>query len=200
MSKEKTLEEYEAELSDEIKRKDKLFRSWSINSRYWKEGEKKDYHNKETIALEESLKKVDYLKKAIARKKKIMSDDSFRIRLRVSGRVQQALARQGSSKCAKSMEYVGCSKEQLINYLELKFTDGMSWDNYGKWHIDHIRPCASFDLTDPGRQRECFHYTNLQPLWAKDNLRKSDKWDGRKRDGKSNTNEENHTELLQLVN
>jgi len=50
----------------------------------------------------------------------------------------------------------------------------MSWDNYGYrgWHIDHIRPCASFDLTDPEQQRECFHYTNLQPLWWQDNLRK----------------------------
>jgi HNH endonuclease. len=54
----------------------------------------------------------------------------------------------------------------------------MSWDNYGRdgWHIDHIRPCASFDLTDPEQQRQCFHYTNLQPLWAADNIRKGAKW------------------------
>jgi hypothetical protein len=53
----------------------------------------------------------------------------------------------------------------------------MSWGNYGLhgWHVDHIIPCASFDLTDPEQQRQCFHYTNLQPLWAEDNLRKSDK-------------------------
>ena len=52
----------------------------------------------------------------------------------------------------------------------------MSWDNYGKWHIDHVRPCSSFDLTDAKQQEECFHYTNLQPLWAAENLQKGSKW------------------------
>ena len=51
----------------------------------------------------------------------------------------------------------------------------MSWDNYGEWHIDHIVPCASFDLSDPNQQRICFNFRNLQPLWAKDNQRKQDK-------------------------
>ena len=51
----------------------------------------------------------------------------------------------------------------------------MTWDNHGEWHIDHIKPCASFDLTDADQQRECFNYTNLQPLWAKDNLSKGAK-------------------------
>ena len=56
----------------------------------------------------------------------------------------------------------------------------MSWDNHGYdgWHVDHIRPCASFDLTDEEQVRKCFHYTNLQPLWAKDNLRKGSEWNG----------------------
>jgi len=70
------------------------------------------------------------------------------------------------------MELVGCSIEELMKHIESQFTDGMSWENQGEWHIDHVRPCASFDLTDEQQQRECFHYTNLQPLWAEDNLRK----------------------------
>ena len=74
------------------------------------------------------------------------------------------------------MSLIGCSLEYFIAYLESKFQDGMTLDNYGEWHIDHIRPCASFDLTDPDQQRQCFHYTNLQPLWAKDNLLKGDKF------------------------
>ena len=57
-------------------------------------------------------------------------------------------------------------------YLEAKFQYGMSWENYGEWHVDHIKPCSSFNLEDPEEQKKCFHYKNLQPLWAKDNLAK----------------------------
>ena len=72
-------------------------------------------------------------------------------------------------------------KEIKKNTLQKRYTepDFVSWGNSSLegWHIDHIRPCASFDLTDPEQQKQCFHYTNLQPLWAEDNLRKSDKWE-----------------------
>ncbi len=69
---------------------------------------------------------------------------------------------------------VGCSGRELAQHLESQFKEGMSWDNYGRsgWHIDHIIPIASFDLTDPKQQKICFHYSNLQPLWAEDNMRK----------------------------
>ena len=69
--------------------------------------------------------------------------------------------------------------EELKIYLAQKFQTGMNWNNHGygedKWHIDHIRPCASFDLSKPEEQAICFHYSNLQPLWQKDNLQKGDK-------------------------
>ena len=52
----------------------------------------------------------------------------------------------------------------------------MSWDNYGEWHIDHIRPMASFNLQEQEEQLKCCHYTNLQPLWAEENLRKGNKY------------------------
>jgi hypothetical protein len=79
-------------------------------------------------------------------------------------------------KSQETLILLGCSVEFLKLYLASKFTTGMSWKNYGKWHIDHIKPCASFDLRKPNEQKKCFHYTNLQPLWAKDNLRKKDKF------------------------
>ncbi len=75
------------------------------------------------------------------------------------------------------MKLVGCSLEDLRNHLESYFAEGMSWDNWGYygWHIDHIIPCCSFDLTKPEEQKKCFHYSNLQPLWGEENLRKKGK-------------------------
>jgi hypothetical protein len=52
----------------------------------------------------------------------------------------------------------------------------MTWDNYGEWHVDHIQPCASFDLSDPKQLAECFNWSNLQPLWAKENISKGAKY------------------------
>jgi hypothetical protein len=87
------------------------------------------------------------------------------------------LKRIGMSKTVSASELVGCTVEQLRSHIEHQFIDGMSWLNHGidGWHVDHIKPCASFDLSDINQQRECFHYTNLQPLWAIDNLRKGSK-------------------------
>lgn len=74
-------------------------------------------------------------------------------------------------------EFVGCDHEKFREHFEARFLPGMTWDNHGQlWQVDHIRPCCTFDLTDPEQQRECFHYSNLQPLWTKDNLRKANKW------------------------
>jgi len=67
------------------------------------------------------------------------------------------------------------SIEGLKNILESKFQSGMNWENYGEWHIDHIRPLSSFDLTNPTELKLACHYSNLQPLWAYDNLSNSDK-------------------------
>jgi hypothetical protein len=83
-------------------------------------------------------------------------------------------ALKGIGKHISTMELLGCTIEELRAHLEAQFQDGMSWDNRGYygWHIDHIRPCASFDLTVPEQQKECFNYRNLQPLWARDNMSK----------------------------
>jgi hypothetical protein len=99
-------------------------------------------------------------------------DMDFRLRGSLRARVRSAIHADCGRKAAKTMELIGCSIKQLRAHLEQQFNAGMSWGNYGDWHIDHIRPCASFDLTDPEQQRECFNYTNLQPLWAGDNMKK----------------------------
>lgn len=106
-------------------------------------------------------------------KRRRETDPAFRAKASLRARLIQAL--NGATKSVKTMELVGCTLPELKAHLESLFTPGMSWDNYGRWNIDHIMPCAMFDLLDPKQQRECFHYTNLQPLWARDNVRKSDK-------------------------
>lgn len=73
---------------------------------------------------------------------------------------------------------LGCTAKEFKNHIESLFTDGMTWDNMGKWHLDHIKPCASFDLSDINQFKECFHYTNQRPLWASDNLSKSSFYEG----------------------
>lgn len=109
---------------------------------------------------------------------KMESDINFRIAERCRSRIHGAL--NGSRKSRKTFDLIGCSPEELREHLENQFKEGMDWGNWGVhgWHIDHIRPCASFDLSDPKQQVECFHYTNLQPLWADENRTKWAKWEG----------------------
>jgi len=104
-------------------------------------------------------------------------DPSHKIKNNIRTRVRIGIICGGGRKSASTLELLSCSYKHARKHLESQFVEGMNWDNYGfyGWHIDHIIPCASFDLTDPDQQRQCFHYTNLQPLWAEDNLRKSDK-------------------------
>lgn len=106
--------------------------------------------------------------------RKADTDPGFRIKQRVRARIWEMLKQK---KCKRTMEYVGCTLDQLKTHLEAQFVAGMTWDNYGQWHIDHIKPLASFDLTKEDQQNIAFHYTNLQPLWARDNLQKSAKLD-----------------------
>ena len=99
----------------------------------------------------------------------------FAIKEVLSKRVRNALKAVYVKKVAKTKDLVGCEISFLKKYIENKFKKGMSWKNFGKWQLDHIRPCSSFNLQDLKQQKECFHYSNLQPLWAKENREKSDK-------------------------
>lgn len=89
-------------------------------------------------------------------------------------RTRMRTALNQNKKCDTTRNLLGCDYRYFREYLESKFQKGMTWGNYGYygWHIDHIIPCAKFDLSDPDEQKKCFHYTNLQPLWATDNLHK----------------------------
>jgi hypothetical protein len=127
------------------------------------------------------LNKHDIIKRKIKsnnKRRKVRKQNDPKYKLSCNLRRRQLLAIKGKRKQGKTFDLIGCTPEFLKQYIENQFQDGMSWNNYGihGWHIDHIRPCSSFDLSDSTQQKECFHYSNLQPLWAKDNLKKSDNW------------------------
>jgi hypothetical protein len=105
---------------------------------------------------------------------RVKVDDQYRLTRNLRSRVLAALSKQSAVKVHRTHDLIGCTVPDLMSHIEARFAEGMTWENHGRygWHIDHIRPCASFDLTDPEQQRQCFHYTNLQPLWAADNIRK----------------------------
>jgi len=103
------------------------------------------------------------------------TDVSFRMERRIRSRIYNAVRRGYGSKSVKTTSLLGCSIESFKIYLESRFTPEMSWGNYGKvWEIDHIMPCAIFDLSKREHQKRCFHFSNLQPLLVSDNRSKRD--------------------------
>jgi hypothetical protein len=99
-----------------------------------------------------------------------LADPGYRAAENLRNRVRGVL--NGAFKSAPTMELLGCPVEFLREHLASQFSSGMTWNNYGLWEIDHIVPCAKFDLRHASEQRKCFHYSNLQPLWAEENRRK----------------------------
>ena len=142
----------------------------NANSKEWRD------NNKERLAYltkEWRIKNKDKYNAYVRNKR--ATDPEFKILLNLRNRVNKCV--RGIDKSASTLELLGCTVDELKEHLQNKFEEGMTFDNYGEWHIDHIKPCASFDLTDPEEQRACFNWVNLQPLWAKDNMSKGDKLD-----------------------
>ena len=143
-------------------------------TRRWRE------ENKEVNKLSASKSQKKYIcshKEKLTKyeKERYENDLQFRLKKILRSRLRYAL--RGKTKKESAVLLAGCTVSELIEHIEKQFTDGMSWSNHSfkGWHVDHIIPCACFDLTDPEQQKICFHYTNLQPLWAKDNLSKGGK-------------------------
>jgi len=110
-------------------------------------------------------------------KKRKQIDPEFKLMKTLRSRLYNALKCKNAEKLKSTLELTGCSLVFLKGFLEGKFTEGMTWENHGKWHVDHIIPCNSFNLLEIDEQQKCFHYTNLQPLWAADNLSKGNRMD-----------------------
>lgn len=151
------------------------------NSKAWKRrnpevtlADAREYKHRHSARLKEYWK-AWYLENYGYWNERRHNDLEFRVRANLRARIYFAL--RGQIKAGRTLELVGCSVPELRGHLELLFVPGMTWENYGPiWHVDHVRPCASFDLSDPEQQRKCFHFTNLQPLFAKENLSKGDRW------------------------
>jgi hypothetical protein len=136
------------------------------------------YHNKYREIINDRKRKYNRRpnvkeKKNKQIKERYRTDVNFRLVRTLRTRLSNAL--NGKSKSAKTLELLGCSVDHLKKHLENQFYPGMTWEDRYDWHIDHIVPCNSFDLTDPYEQQQCFHYSNLQPLWKAENLSKKDK-------------------------
>lgn len=141
-------------------KKKKTKEEWDL---YHAEYRRKNREKLKIQAREYRINKAETIRNNNIRRyqKRTVSD---KIKQNLRGRIRSCIKRKSNS----SMELLGCSIEYLCEYLESKFTKGMTWNNYGLkgWHIDHIIPCSSFDFTNSDEQKKCFHYTNLQPLWG----------------------------------
>ena len=136
---------------------------------------RKDWKKQYDKERNEKLKELRNKQRLNNYHKRKVYDIDFRLRRSLRSRMYYAV--KNGEKCDKTMELIGCDINTLKNHLESKFTEGMSWSNYGKngWEIDHIIPCTLFNLTNDLEQKECFNYLNLQPLWMLDNILKSNK-------------------------
>lgn len=130
-----------------IKNKDKL----NEYARKWRRNNRDKLRKYRREKMRERRKNVDF---------KILCN----LRCRISNALR---AKSIYSKSCQTLDLLGCEMIEFLQFLEKQFKNGMTWSNHGKvWHIDHIVPCSSFDLTRLEEQKKCFHYTNMQPLWA----------------------------------
>ena len=179
--------QYYAKKKKENKLKNKEHYRQTDKLRYQKQREiKLEYQKQQRLNKPEYMKEYRIKNKEKIRqttnkwqKKKYYNDLSYRLKNILQKRIVATI--RGYHKSKSTIELLGCSIEEFKIYLENQFYKDprITWETYGikGWHIDHIIPCASFDLSDPEQQKICFHYTNLQPLWWDKNIAKGKKLD-----------------------
>lgn len=133
----------------------------------------KEKINKQSIEYYLKNKKQLLIKQHKYENNKRKTNIQYKLGCMLRSRLRSAL--KNNQKVGSAVKDLGCSISELKEYLENKFKEGMTWNNQGEWHIDHIKPLSSFDLTDRKQLLEACHYTNLQPLWATENLQKANK-------------------------
>ena len=157
--------EYVSLNKEKRKLQEKYYRTKENYKKYQKE-----HRSRNKIFLKEYNNQYHKQRKA--------NDPAYRLLCNLRNRIQDVLKKTATGKTVRTKETFGCPLEEVVKHIESQFKEGMSWENYGlyTWHIDHIKPLSSFDLSNPEEVKKANHYTNLQPLWAKDNLSKGDKF------------------------
>jgi len=152
--------------NEEFKKKEKIKRKeWYLkNIDSIREKSKKYYHENKKVLRE---------KNNVYKSLKLKIDPLERLEKNLRDRIREYLT--GENKSKRTFEIIGLDKEKFKSYIESKFKEGMSWENYGEWHLDHIKPLYLSENEEDLVKLN--HYTNLQPLWAEDNIKKNIKYD-----------------------
>ena len=159
------------EFSKDKTRKDGVYSSCKLcNKEYYKENKNKIIEQKKEY-LKENKDKINKRQKEYIKNRRL-SDPLYKMKSNLRSRTYNAFKHKGYSKKTKTQEMLGVDWEITKKHIERQFTKGMNWSNQGDWHIDHIIPLSSANTEE--RLKKLCHYTNLQPLWAVDNLIKSD--------------------------
>lgn len=138
------------------------------NREQWKAYRRRDYAA--NVERERGRDRLRQPHRSQRKRERMERDPVFRLACHLRARLANAV--RGRWKGSSAVRDLGCSLDEFVRYIQARFAPGMSWENYGAWHLDHIQPLASFDLTDRTQCAAACHYSNLQPLWAADNVRK----------------------------
>ena len=152
-------------------------REWYLKNKEKRNKKSKEWVSKNKEKHKQLLKRWfsenrEYIRKKNRERRR--TDSTFRMVSNIRRRILSAL--KGRNKSSNTMKLLGADIEQVWKHLESTFKPGMTRENHGLWHIDHIIPCASFELSKPEAHAKCFHCTNLQALWAHENLSKGDRF------------------------
>jgi hypothetical protein len=179
LNRQRILDEQKEYQSTNKEARKKYREQWDIKNRAIVKAKKQQYyleHKEDFFRRAKSYRANNVERVRVIRRiyesKKRKGDINYKIAHNLRRRLRQTI----SNKTMSVLSILGCSMDEFKTHLESRFLEGMTWANYGDWHIDHVKPCVLFDLSLPDEQAKCFHYSNLQPLWAVDNLKKGSKY------------------------
>ena len=166
----KSSAKYRRKNLDKVRKKEAEYRRKNADKLRKKEAE---YRRKNADKLRK--RQAEWRRKNPDKARKIWAEYGRRIEVRIVSNQRSRLKKIVGSTSVRRHEMTGCTPKQLRDHIESQFVKGMTWENQGRWHIDHIMPCSAFDLTKPDQVKVCFNWQNLRPIWAKKNLSKGKK-------------------------